>query len=93
MLVRVRLGTPRARAGVTEVGSLLDVRQIRKLKTPGHTENHQVLNFASEGIWVSGCLPFFWRVALSCWTVLVTISYQCVSESNSIHDLCLKLDI
>jgi hypothetical protein len=49
MLVRDRLGTP-----VTEVGSLLDVRRIRKLKTLGHTENHQVLNFASEGIWVSG---------------------------------------
>jgi hypothetical protein len=54
MLVRDRLGTP-----VTEVGSLLDVRRIRKLKTLGHTENHQVLNFASEGIWVSGYLPFF----------------------------------
>ena len=89
MLVRDRLGTL-----VTEVGSLLDVRRIRILKTFGHTENHEVINFASEGIWVSGCLPFFfWRVALSCWTVLVTISDQCVSESNSIHDLCLKLDI
>ena len=93
MLVRDRLGTP-----VTEVGSPLDVRRIRKLKALGHTEIHKVLNFASDGTWVSGYLPFFFVACCTFQTnvvldLLATISDQCVSESSSVHDLCLKLDI